>query len=149
MHSADSGASSEAVGKSTMDAEHELLHGLLEELQAELLAGGPGVEELTVRLDDVARAHFLEEQSLMRLHAYPAYEAHQNEHDRLIEELRELTGEVRDGGASDAVRLVEKLDLWFNVHMRTTDAALEEYLRQHGIRSRGTVERPGRPDSES
>lgn len=126
----------EPVGKSVMDAEHELLHGLLDELKAELASGGPRIQELAERFTAAAQAHFLEEQSLMRLHAYPAYEAHQNEHDELIEELRRLTGRVRDGQAVDAARLANQLDRWLTVHMNTTDAALEEYLRQDGIRPR-------------
>lgn len=126
----------EPVGKSVMDAEHELLHRLLDELKEELASGGPRIDELVSLFDDAARAHFLEEQSLMRLHAYPGYEAHQNEHDELVEELRRLTRRIGEGEAVDAARLAQELDRWLMVHMRTTDAALEEYLRREGIRPR-------------
>ncbi len=122
------------VGKSTMDAEHEMLHDLLDELKTELESGGDRVGELVDRFDTAAHAHFLEEQSLMRLHAYPGYEAHQNEHDELMEELRRLTARIDGGEAVDAARLAQELDTWFTVHMKTTDAALEEYLRREGIR---------------
>lgn len=126
----------EPVGKSTMDAEHELLHRLLDELKAELESGGPRVGELAELFEDAASAHFMEEQALMRLHAYPGYEAHQGEHDELMRELRRLTGRIADGESVDAARLASELDDWFTVHMNTTDAALEEYLRQQGIRPR-------------
>lgn len=129
----------EPVGKSTMDAEHELLHHLLDQLKNELAAGGPRIEELLDQFDTAARVHFLGEQSLMRLHAYPAYEAHQNEHDELVEELRRLATGIHEGEAVDAAGMAQKLDEWLNVHMHTTDAALEEYLRQEGIRP-GTAE---------
>ena len=124
----------EPVGKSVMDAEHELLHGLLDELKRELEAGGPRIRELLDLFDAAARAHFVEEQSLMRLHAYPGYGAHQNEHDELVEELDRLTGTIDTGDAADAARLADALDRWLTVHMRTTDAALEAYLRDEGIR---------------
>ena len=124
----------EPVGKSAMDAEHELLHRLLDELKDELASGGSRIGELVDLFDDAARAHFLEEQSLMRLHAYPGYEAHQKEHDELVEELRRLTGRIEEGEAVDAARLAAQLDDWLTVHMHTTDAALEEYLRRDGIR---------------
>lgn len=128
----------ESVGRSVLDAEHELLHRLLDELKTELESDGPRVPELVDRFDTAARAHFLEEQSLMRLHAYPGYEAHQNEHDELVEELRHLTGQVEDGEAVDAARLARDLDNWLTVHMKTTDAAMEEYLRRHGVRPGST-----------
>jgi hemerythrin-like metal-binding protein len=126
----------EPVGKSAMDEEHELLHRILDDLKAELTSGGGRVGELVDRFDVAARAHFLEEQSLMRLHAYPGYEPHQNEHDELIDELRRLTGRIEEGESGDAARLAQELDEWLTVHMNTTDAALEEYLRREGIRPR-------------
>jgi hemerythrin-like metal-binding protein len=124
----------EPVGKSVMDAEHELLHRLLDDLKAELASGGPRIRELLERFDTAARAHFLEEQSLMRLHGYPGYEAHQNEHDQLVEELHRLSDRVRAGEDVDAARLARALDDWLTVHMHTTDAVLASYLREKGIR---------------
>jgi hemerythrin len=126
----------EPVGKSTMDREHELLHRLLDELKAELASGGPRVRDIVDRFDTVAHAHFLEEQALMRLHAYPAYGAHQLEHDELLEELRRLTARIEEGEAVDAARLAGDLDRWLTAHMQTEDAVLEAYLDGEGIRPR-------------
>lgn len=39
------------------------------------------------QLEIFANAHFLAEQHLMRLHAYPGFESHEVEHDRLIAEI--------------------------------------------------------------
>ena len=136
MQQDESRKEGEPVGKSVMDAEHELLHRLLDELKAELESGGSRIDELVSLFDDAVRAHFVEEQSLMRLHAYPGYEAHQSEHDELVEELRRLTRRIEKGEAADAARFARELDDWFVAHMRTTDAALEEYLRREGIRPR-------------
>lgn len=127
-------AERDPVGRSALDAEHELLHRILDELKAELSSGGARVDELLERFDLAARAHFLEEQSLMRLHAYPGYEPHQNEHDELVEELRRLSERIRQGEIEDAARTAQELDRWLNVHMHTTDAALETYLAKDGIR---------------
>lgn len=134
MKQHDKGNAGEPVGKSVMDAEHELLHRILDELKSELASGGPRIPELAERFNQAAQAHFMEEQSLMRLHAYPGYEAHQNEHDELVEELNRLMGQIEDGEPADAARLARDLDRWLVIHMQTTDAALEEYLRQDGIR---------------
>lgn len=125
------------VGMSDMDAEHELLHDLLHELQSALAdKRQEEVQELLGRFQDVANAHFMEEQSLMRLHAYPGYEAHQQEHDELITELRELSRRITDGELDGAAGAAASLEEWLMTHMNTTDAALEEYLREAGIRAR-------------
>ena len=128
-------AGTKAVGASDMDAEHQLLHDLLHQLQAALASGDrSGVDELLVRFEDVANLHFMEEQSLMRLHAYPGYEAHQQEHDELIGELTDLARRIRAGELTDASEAARSLEKWLMTHMNTTDAALESFLEEDGIR---------------
>ena len=119
-----------------MDAEHELLHGLLRQLQKALSEEREdSVAELLGRFEDAANLHFMEEQSLMRLHSYPGYAAHQQEHDELIAELAELTRRITAGGFADAMQACSSLEDWFMTHMNTTDAALETFLEEEGIQS--------------
>ena len=82
----------QAVGVAEMEAEHRLLHDIVTQLRGALAEKrGEAIAELLGRLEDVARLHFMEEQSLMRLHAYPGYAAHEQEHDDLLDELGELS----------------------------------------------------------
>lgn len=129
-------SNAKAVGVSEMDAEHKLLHELLHQLQ-ELLAAGnaDAVRDLLVRFEDVANLHFIEEQSLMRLHAYPGYAAHQQEHDDLIAELGELSRRIGAREFGSATEAAQSLENWFIAHMNTTDAALETFLEEDGIRA--------------
>ena len=123
------------VGTAEMDAEHELMHELLHELQGALGEGREeAVAELLGRFEDVANLHFIEEQSLMRLHAYPGYAAHEQEHDDLIAELRQLSTRIKAGEFSDAAEAARSLERWLTTHMNTTDAALESFLAEEGIR---------------
>ena len=123
------------VGASDMDAEHQLMHDLLHELQGALAAGREeAVADLLGRFEDVARLHFIEEQSLMRLHAYPGYAAHEQEHDELLDELVALSRRIRAGELADAAQAAESLERWLTTHLRTTDAVLESYLEEEGIR---------------
>ena len=124
------------VGVSDMEAEHKLLHELLNALHA-ALAGSleDEVAELLRRFEDVAKLHFMEEQSLMRLHAYPGYADHQQEHDELVAELAELSTRVMGGDFADAAVAAKGLEDWLVTHMETTDAALEKYLEEEGIRA--------------
>jgi len=91
-------------GIATMEREHELELRLVRELQAALGAGDRAAAEALFRsLEELTEAHFLGEQLLMRLHAYPAYAAHQEEHDRLIGELRGLAEAVASADPPDPV----------------------------------------------
>ena len=113
-----------------------LLHELLHELQGALVEGREeAVTDLLGRFEDVANLHFIEEQSLMRLHAYPGYAAHEQEHDDLIAELRRLSGRIKAGEISDAAEAAQSLETWLTTHMQTADAALESFLAEEGIQA--------------
>jgi len=118
-------------------AEHrvqlELLHALQETMErGERDPAAPG--SLLKQLLDYSEAHFLSEQLLMRLYAYPAYEEHVLEHDRLIGDLRDLSIAWTEGEDEAAGALLAKVEDWLLTHMSTTDKAFEGYLSAHGPR---------------
>jgi hemerythrin len=114
-----------------MEREHALEVQMVRALQAALASGDRAkVIVLMDELEVFANAHFLAEQHLMRLHAYPGYEAHEVEHDRLIAELRELSSRVLahpDASAGESVAALEK---WLLHHIHTEDESLAEFLRR-------------------
>lgn len=121
-----------------MEAEHQVQLGLVRALR-ESLGSGPdraASGELLRQLLDYSDAHFLSEQLLMRLYAYPAYEDHVQEHDRLVAELRSLAESWEKGEAESAGSLLARVEEWLATHMATTDGALEAYLAEHGPRPR-------------
>ncbi len=115
-----------------MEAEHQVQLGLVRALK-EALEAGPddpasgAVPALLRRLVDYSDAHFLSEQLLMRLYAYPAYADHVLEHDRLMGELRAMT-ESWEKGEGEAGSLLRRVEEWLLTHMATTDRALQAYL---------------------
>lgn len=124
---------SAAEGVATMDREHALELEVVRALQGALRAGEvAAARELVERLDALTEAHFLAEQLLMRQHAYPAYEAHQQEHDRLIGELRELRARLEAGSIADPAAEVEALERWLVAHMASEDHALAGFLESPG-----------------
>ena len=125
------------TGVAEIDGEHALELQVVRELQAALFAGDrAGARQLVERLTDFTNAHFLTEQLLMRRHAYPGYEAHQLEHDRLIDELGDLTRALDAGSPLDAREEAEKLERWLLAHMATTDQALGDFLTAEAARGR-------------
>jgi hemerythrin len=118
------------TGNREMDEEHALQLQLLRELLQNLESGdGPAALELFERLDQFTGAHFLAEELLMRLHAYPDFEAHRAEHERFVEELAALrsrltgqgAGAMRDDADAFARRLL--------AHIATADSALGTFQR--------------------
>jgi hemerythrin len=118
--------------------EHEEQEALLASVE-DAVRRGAGAGEVGRVLDDFvehANAHFLSEQLLMRNHAYEAYEQHVHEHDELMTRARRLLVDVWGGRLDAAQETVAALRNWLLVHMKTTDAALEEYLARRAEESR-------------
>ena len=120
-------------GVEEMEREHALEIRMVRELQAALTAPDRvAALALFERLEDFSNAHFLAEQLLMRLHAYPAFALHQEEHDRLIAELRDLRRSLDaiDGADPAApVAAVARLERWLYAHMQSEDLALADFLK--------------------
>ena len=103
----------------TIDAEHQIQIQLLNELRRVLREGQAG-DELREQLTDYCRAHFLSEELLMRLHAYPGYDDHVADHEQMIDALEGLTApEQADALASLLLR-----------HIGERDATLHAYLER-------------------
>lgn len=118
------------AGIDTMDREHALELQMVRALQAALTEDDRAkVVVLMDQLETFANAHFLAEQHLMRLHAYPGFASHLVEHDRLIAELRELSTRILGDPGADPRSAIEVLELWLLTHIHTEDEALANYLR--------------------
>lgn len=119
------------TGIAEMDQEHALELQIVRSIQTALAdEDREKVRELLQQLEDFTNAHFLAEQLLMRLHAYPGYEAHQEEHDQLMTELRELTQSLQTGTSVDPAQEAENLERWLLTHIQSSDQTLAEYLKQ-------------------
>ena len=122
----------EAAEAETVEHEHEEQLRLLDELE-EAVSRHATAGEVGRLLDhflEHANAHFLSEQLLMRRSAYEAYAAHVFEHDMLMSQARLFLQQVSKGEFEGAQSFVGALRDWLQAHMKTTDAAFEEYLNQ-------------------
>ena len=120
------------VGFAPMDKEHEAQVRLLDAFENAVRReiDESVVDALLQQFIDHTNVHFLSEQLLMRLHAYEAYEAHLEEHERLLSEVRQLQESLFKGEAANLQSLTVTLRNWLMVHIHTTDSVLGEYLSQ-------------------
>lgn len=123
------------LGVDAIDNEHHLQVTLLDEI-ARAIDGSPPagtVVELLDRLIEYTNAHFLAEQLMMRLHAYPLYAAHVAEHDGLLADARRLRDAVGRGDTAAARPLVDALTRWLTTHIRGMDRTYAEFTAQPGV----------------
>lgn len=116
-----------------MDAEHLVELALLDVLHDAVRRDlGPNkVAEVLEQLLEHTNVHFMSEQLLMRLTAYPQYESHADEHDRLMEQAAELQGHIEAGHIQPALGFIDSIRRWLTQHMDGKDKAFAEWLNTH------------------
>jgi hemerythrin-like metal-binding protein len=76
-------------------------------------------------------AHFALEERFMQESHYRGYLAHKEDHEALLDDLRDIIEEVEDDGEYDEARLSIDLDRWFSDHFRDFDAPLHHQHESH------------------
>jgi len=122
-----------SVGIEAVDYEHRELIDLINRLHAEFSAKGlsASVEAFFGDLLKAISAHFALEERFMREHNYDQLAQHKADHERLIDELRDIMDDdlLKEDIASS--RLPERLDAWFSRHFETHDARLHKVFAAH------------------
>ncbi len=123
-----------SLGVPAIDHEHRELIDLINELYASV--AGSATNTTTATDSDVtvadflgelyARvgAHFALEEKIMRDNDYDEYHDHKADHERLLDDVRDLMDDYEDGVYVDMEGFGKRLDEWFSEHFRTRDARL-------------------------
>jgi len=115
-----------SVGIAEVDHEHRKLIELINELQKDLQAGSD-TKKIMQSLGEIyaqISSHFALEEKMMRNTRYPSYAEHKEDHETLLDDLRDIMDAVEDDGVLDDTLLTDDLDRWFSDHFRTHDAKL-------------------------
>lgn len=118
------------VGAPSVDHEHRELIELINATHDKLLhAESPGaVLEFLGEIYGRIAAHFALEERLMRKQSYPHYAEHKTDHERLLDEIREIMDDYEDKAYYDEAQLARRLHAWFSEHFRDHDARLHRVL---------------------
>lgn len=114
-----------------MDHEHEVLIGVINTLGEKIKSGEPQdvIKALLGEIHTQIEAHFALEEKIMLDRAYGGYHAHKEDHDRLLDDIRDIMVET-ETSEQMAVRdrLGERLTIWFSEHFRTLDRSFHSFI---------------------
>ena len=118
-----------SLGIPDVDHEHQELFDLINALHAHLFEpeSGTTVTDFLGELFSKISSHFALEEKLMHDGQYAEFPAHKADHERLLDEIRDLMDDYEDGGYVDLDRFAGNLERWFSVHFSTHDAALHRW----------------------
>jgi hemerythrin len=115
-----------------IDAQHEALVELINQLH-QAMSDGRGKEVLgrvISALVDHTRSHFAYEEQLMTEHAFPGFDKHREEHDRLLQHIEELARRFDNGDLLLSFAVMVDLRAWALVHIEKFDIALGAFLNR-------------------
>ncbi len=133
------------TGIAGVDYEHQ---ALIAQINAVLALIGQNGERRRVidGLGDIygaISAHFALEERMMERHDYAEYAEHKADHDRLLDEIQELTLDYESSDSLDRDAFTQRLADWFGNHFQTHDARLHRlaWLREHDHPSPSKLEK--------
>ncbi len=119
-----------SVGVASIDHEHRELIALINQI-FEHLDGGDRDAVADELGETYARisAHFALEEQMMRAETYDQYPDHKTDHERLLDDIREIMDAYEDGTYAERKEaLAERLQHWFVDHFKTKDARLHRHV---------------------
>lgn len=122
-----------SVGIEAVDHEHRELIDLINRLHDEVMTTR-SQETIEAFFGDLFRgisAHFALEERFMREHRYDRLPQHKADHERLLDEIRDIMEEARKSDHINQSVLAARLDAWFSRHFESHDAALHKALGNH------------------
>ena len=119
-----------SVGIEAVDFEHQemidLLNGLYKEMQDR--KDPDSIERFLGDIHATISAHFALEERVMQRSEYAEYEAHKDDHEELLDQIRDLMDTFSLDPERGMATLQESLSAWFEVHFSTFDARLHGEL---------------------
>ena len=121
------------TGVASVDYEHEQLidfingiHQAIKENRSKEI-----VADFLAELYAGISSHFAHEEQIMREKRYVEYSEHKADHERLLDEIRDIMDRhFNNGYIDDGDPLGTVLLAWFTEHFRTMDARLHGYFRE-------------------
>lgn len=119
-----------SVGVESVDDEHRDMIAMINTVYQQL-GQDPDIDRIESFLGDIFSAisgHFALEERIMRDAGYAEYEAHKDDHEDLLDQIRDLMDDYADDPVTGERKLQQGLSNWFAQHFSTFDARLHHKL---------------------
>ena len=119
-----------SIGIAEVDQEHESLIAQINKLydQLNLPLDIDTIESMLADIQDDISTHFALEELLMQESGYAEYEAHRQDHERLLDEIHDLVFHFGEDPENGRILLGNRLSDWFSQHFKGFDARLHNQL---------------------
>jgi hemerythrin len=123
------------TGLESIDVEHRLQVSLVNAIEELIQHGKDPVlaASTTAQLMDFTSVHFLSEELMMRMYAYPQHDAHKLEHGRLLEQVSEINRLVASPEPGAALEIVRELREWLTKHIKSMDQAFALWCAKNDV----------------
>ena len=118
------------VGIPDVDHEHQELIKLINDLH-DAISGENATISVMDFLGEIyshVSAHFALEEKIMRTHKYDQYVDHKADHERLLDELRDIMDDYEESAYFSDEEFATHVERWFTEHFKTKDARLHKHL---------------------
>ncbi len=119
-----------SVGIASMDFEHQKMIRMINELYDELMQhkDADSIEQFLGDIHAAISAHFALEERMMRQAGYAEFEAHKDDHEELLDQIRHMMDAFRADPENGFELLRKNLANWFEAHFASYDARLHGQL---------------------
>jgi len=122
-----------SVGVEAVDHEHKELIDLINRLYDEASKEGTALS-VSAFFGDLFKgisSHFALEEQFMRDRNYNQFAPHKADHERLLDEIRDIMDDFEQHEVLSSAELGARLEAWFGRHFETHDAMLHAVLGAH------------------
>ncbi len=129
-------SSSLSVGVREIDAQHQQLINMLNNLNDAMLQGkgNDAMSAIVSGLISYTRTHFNAEEKYFDQYMYPERIAHKQEHKQFVEKIVQFKENLDTGKAGMTVEVMQFLTSWLRNHIMGTDKRYTQFMNQHGIK---------------
>ncbi len=119
-----------SVGIASVDHEHREMINLINTVYDNLSSNASKgqIEDFLGEIYTKISAHFALEEKIMKTRRYDEYEDHKEDHEKLLDEIRDIMDFYETDDYFSDKDLADQLERWFSEHFRTRDARFHKHL---------------------
>ena len=125
-----------SVGIDSIDQQHKRLINLINQLQTavDYSTGEEFEREALDELVDYTKTHFSYEEGLMQKYAYPEFEPHKAQHQKMIQQVEDVLAEYEQDQDRAMRHALDFLKTWLINHINGTDKEYSDFLIEKGAK---------------